>query len=164
MTLDNQQTVPAVTNLMVTPERPVSREQLIQKLRNSCRESGNEFGLLITMLEEPRISADYTWTMKQDEEQPVLTAPVLMYKVYVKDGKVEPVRGLVWDEVSLRSLRDILALGKDSKAYGVVQPVWRNFSYLASVVTPSLLFEEMELKSGAAHEPMPVSENPIFAK
>jgi predicted Zn-dependent protease len=161
MTFENQWTVPVVSNLMVKTSKP---QPLIEKLRQLCKESGSEFGLLITLLEDRRISRDYTWAQPKQEDPVMLTSPMLLYKVYAKDGKIEPVRGLDFDEVSIRSLRDIAALGKDSKSYGILQPALRQFQYAISIVTPSILIEEMELKRATDHEPMPMSANPMFEK
>jgi TldD protein len=162
-TLQNQWTIPAVTNLFVKSAKAESREQLMEKLRKLCTETGNEYGLMVTLLEDSRISQDYSWADRnQGEQAPLLSAPILVYKVYAKDGKVEPVRGLVFDEVSIRSLRDIVAMGKDTKVYNILQPAFRQFQYFASIVSPSVLIEEMELKANSAQEPMPISSNPIF--
>jgi hypothetical protein len=38
-----------------------------------------------------------------------------------------------------------------------------DFRYLISIVTPSILVEEMELKANPAREPLTVSRNPMFA-
>ena len=45
--------------------------------------------------------------------QSQLTSPILAYRVYVEDGREELVRGLGFRDVSVRSLRDIVASGED---------------------------------------------------
>jgi len=72
------------------------------------------------------------------------------------------VRGLSFDEVSIRTLRDIVAMGDDAELANVVQRGPAGFEYAVSVVTPSILVEEMELKAGAASEPLPLSAAPGF--
>ena len=60
------------------------------------------------------ISRQYQRTESFDEpSSALLTGPVVAYKVYADDGRMEPVRGLAFDEVSIRTLRDIYALGKE---------------------------------------------------
>lgn len=164
-TLINQWTIPAVTDLFVKSDRSLASPQLMAKLRGLARDSGNEYGLLVTLLEDPRISEDYSWMENSQDKPKLLTSPLIMFKVYAKDGRVEPVRGLVFDEVAVRSLRDVAATGKDEQLYGVLQPTLiPQVQYPVSIETPSILIEEMELKSNAVHEPLPLSANPLFEK
>ena len=87
--------------------------------------------------------------------------PVAAYKVYTKDGRMEPIRGLAFDDVSIRSLRDIYALGKESRATNMVVSLGApGMNYRMSVVTPDVLVEEMEFKSAAASEPRMVGTRP----
>lgn len=159
-----QTTIPGITNLLMSSSDPWSAEKMIKGLRDLCREQGIEYGLLVRKLEDQRFSDLYRTTEREEENQPELLAPPLLaWKVYAADGRVEPVRGLGFDEVSVRSLRDIVALGKDSQLYHVMQPIpGMGGYYLASIVTPAILVEEMELTSAAVHEPLTVEKNPIF--
>lgn len=160
-TFENQWTIPVVTNVFVEAER--TKGDLAKELRELCRDFDVEYGLLIKRLDEPAVSNRYRWTEVSEETQELLTAPVVMYRVYAEDGRVEPVRGLVFDDVSIRSLRDVSALGEDTSARNVLQPLGvRGVFYPAAIVTPSILVEEMEFKAGAVHEPMPLTANPMF--
>jgi TldD protein len=67
--------------------------------------------------------------------------PRLLYRVYVKDGHEELVRGAVFNELDVRSLRnDLAAVGNDplvsNRANGTPQ----------TIICPSLLFDELEVK------------------
>lgn len=162
-TFENQWTAPVITNLIVETAQP--NKDLVNELRRMCREFGTEYGLIVTRLEDPGIAMTYRWTPPEDDTPPLLSAPVGIYRVYEKDGRVEPVRGLVFDEVSVRTLRDLSALGAQATAYNLEQPFASpGMSYPASIVTPDILVEEMELKAGAVHEPLPVAGNPMFVK
>lgn len=162
-TFENQWTAPVVTNLFVEAAR--TKKDLVGELRQLCREFDVEYGLLIRRLDEPAISRRYRWTETSEEAQELLTEPVAMYRVYAEDGRVEPVRGLVFDDVSIRSLRDVSIMGEDTSARNVLQPLGvRGVFYPAAIVTPSILVEEMEFKAGAAREPMPLTANPMFAE
>ncbi len=69
------------------------------------------------------------------------TAPRLLYRVYAKDGHEELVRGAVFSELDIRALRsDLSAAGND--------PIVTNrFGGVATtVICPSLLFDELEVK------------------
>jgi hypothetical protein len=68
-------------------------------------------------------------------------SPRLLYRVYVKDGHQELVRGAVFNELDVRALRnDLLAMGNDplvsNRMSGLPQ----------TIICPSLLFDELEVK------------------
>jgi hypothetical protein len=68
-------------------------------------------------------------------------SPRLLYRVYAKDGHEELVRGAVFNELDVRTLRnDLVAAGDDplvsNRMGGVPQ----------TVICPSLLFDELEVK------------------
>jgi hypothetical protein len=71
---------------------------------------------------------------------PKLT-PRLLYKVWTKDGHEELVRGANFGELDVRALRNnIIAAGNDS--YSENRPL--NIPH--SIVAPSILFDELEVK------------------
>jgi TldD protein len=161
--LPQQRVVPGISNLVVSTSDPWTEDKLVGELQAQCREQGLEFGLLIKRLEETRFTDMYRQVEQEDNQPTLLTPPLIVYKVYAKDGRTEPVRGLGFDEVTVRSLRDITALGKDGQLYNVYQRFpGLDVTYLASIITPSILVEEMELKSVAVHEPLMVEKNPLF--
>jgi predicted Zn-dependent protease len=160
-TFENQWTTPVITNLFVESER--TKKDLVRELRELAREFDVEYGLLVRRLDEPALSRRYRWTEASEEGPELLTAPIVVYRVRADDGRIEPVRGLVFDDVSIRSLRDVSVLGEDVTARNVLQPLGvRDAYYPAAIVTPSILVEEMEFKAGTVHEPMPVMANPVF--
>ena len=67
--------------------------------------------------------------------------PRLLYRVYANDGHEELVRGAVFSELDIRALRsDLIAVGDDllvsNRAGGAP----------ATIISPSLLFDELEVK------------------
>ena len=69
------------------------------------------------------------------------TAPRLLYRIYAKDGHEELVRGAVFSELDVRALRnDLTAAGNDP----LVSNRMGNVS--TTVICPSLLFDELEVK------------------
>jgi len=69
------------------------------------------------------------------------SAPRLLYRVYAKDGHEELVRGAVFNELDIRALRnDLSAAGND--------PIVTNRmgGVSTTVICPSLLFDELEVK------------------
>jgi len=68
-------------------------------------------------------------------------APRLLYKVWTKDGHEELVRGAVFGELDVRALRSSLVAAGDD-VYVENRPT--NIPH--SIVAPSILFDELEVK------------------
>ena len=114
---------PQTGNLIVQSKQASSPEELKKKLLELCRENGQAFGYRV----ETVGGAKY--------------APRLLYRVYEKDGHEELVRGAVFDELDTRALRhDLVAVGNDLLVNN------REAAVPTTVITPSLLFDELEVK------------------
>ena len=85
--------------------------------------------------------------------------PLFVYRVYVADGHEEPVRGGVIEGLTLRSLRNILAIGDDPVVYTYMQNPAEGFAGTAlgsfgsaqggipsTIVAPSLLLDDVEVR------------------
>ena len=84
-----------------------------------------------------------------------ITDPTLLYKVSVKDGKEELVRGAKFTRLSHRLFRDIQAVGDDSEAYAVSFP--NSYGTTGnSIVTPSVLISEVDLERESHENDMPM--------
>lgn len=67
--------------------------------------------------------------------------PRLLYRVYVKDGHEELVRGAIFNELDVRTLRnDLSAVGNDPEVSN------RATGMPETIICPSLLFDELEVK------------------
>lgn len=108
-----------ITNLFITPEHAYTPEELKQKLIARCKELDLEYGYRLETLPA--------------------AGDALLTRIYVKDGREEPVYGGLVQNLTTRALRDILAAGTDEKTF--------NESGLAarSITVPSLLVDEVEL-------------------
>jgi hypothetical protein len=91
--------------------------------------------------------------------------PLVVYRVYPDDGREEMVRGARLIGLNARALRNLSAIGNDRFVYNYMQSQVAGFAGTAfgafgsaqnglpaSVVAPSLLFEEVEVR-GARGEP-----------
>ncbi len=90
-----------------------------------------------------------------------VSPPVLVYRVY-PDGREELVRGLRFRGVSTRSLRDILAASQETAIFDFVNnaaplALLGAGGYMAptTVVSPALLFEEIEFELPQDQLPKP---------
>jgi TldD protein len=71
--------------------------------------------------------------------------PRLLYRIWTKDGHEELVRGAVFGDLDIRSLRgDLIAAGTELNVADRSEPV------AFSVVSPALLFDELEVKRSEA--------------
>jgi TldD protein len=85
--------------------------------------------------------------------------PLLIYRVYVADGREELVRGARIEGLTLRSIRNILGIGSDAAVFDYMQNPSGGFAGTAlgpfgtaqggipsSIVAPSLLLEEVDIR------------------
>ena len=117
---------PSLGNLIITASPASTPAELKQKLISLCRDRDLPFGYLAETL-GPRDS------------------PRLLYKVWVKDGHEELVRGAAFGDLDTRALRsDLVAAGNDT----YVENHALNVPH--SIVAPSVLFDELEVKRSTA--------------
>lgn len=122
----------AFSNLFITSSEPLDKDQLKQKFMESCKNRGMKYCYRVETL-SPRMG------------------PRLLYRVYIDDGHEELVRGARFDQLDTRAIRnDLMALGNDVEAFNSLTPM------PCSVVVPSLLFGELEVKrANAPKEKLP---------
>lgn len=119
-------------NLIVQSSDPLSADELKKKLIEACRQRNLPYGYFVRTL-GPRLT------------------PRLLYRISTKDGHEELVRGAVFGDLDMRTLRnDIVAAGKEFDSEDRLDPIPQ------SVVSPALLFDELEVKRGdAAKQKLP---------
>jgi len=123
----------------------ISADELKAELIETAAGEGLEYGLRIAAMGERGYGS--------------LGEPLYVYKVYVADGREEPVRGLKFLPVEIRSLKDIMAAGTDRVVYNSMGGV------LSSFVAPAVLFEELELtKIEQQFETLPILKSPATRK
>jgi len=113
---------PAMSNLVVKASETMSRADLEKKLIEMCKDRGLAFGYFVQTLGG-------------------INSPRLLYKVYVKDGHRELVRGARFGDLDRRTLRsDLAAVGNDAELDN------RATGIPMSIITPSILIDEMEVR------------------
>lgn len=108
--------------LLVKSEEPETTKTLTDRLKQMASDQNKAYGYRVDTLGPGN-------------------APRLLYRVYVKDGHEELVRGAVFNELDVRALRnDLTAVGDDplvsNRVAGLPQ----------TIISPSLLFDELEVK------------------
>ena len=109
--------------LLLKSSEPQSPGDLKNKVIEMVKEQGRPYGYRVETLGQPG------------------NTPRLLYRVYASDGHEELVRGAVFNELDTRALRtDVIAAGNDplvsNRAGGIP----------TTIISPSLLFDELEVK------------------
>jgi hypothetical protein len=115
-------TAPAAGNLFIRAAKTSTREELKRQMIDKCRDRGLKYGYFVDTL-GPRLT------------------PRVLYRVWTLDGHEEMVRGAIFNELDTRALRsDLTAAGSD--------PLVSNRAGIpfSSIVSPSVLFDELEVK------------------
>jgi TldD protein len=172
---------PTMSNLFLTSSDAVSHDELKKKFLDECRSEKLNFCMVVREMDNPSISL-----MHQDDFSELLASfggnaatdrlPLIVYKIYPEDGREELVRGARISGFSPRSLRNITGIGSDEFVYNYMQSQIAGVSGTAlgafgtaqsglpaSVVAPSLYFEEVEVR-GARGEPkrLPIVAEPAL--
>jgi TldD protein len=112
---------PNIGILILQPKESSSPDELKKKLIEMCKQEGKPYGY-------------YAETL-------VGYNPRLLYRIYVSDGHEELVRGAVFNELDPRTLRsNLVAAGNDPLVSN------REAAVPTTVISPSILFDELEVK------------------
>ncbi|HWY04248.1 MAG TPA: metallopeptidase TldD-related protein [Candidatus Acidoferrum sp.] len=139
--IPNNPAGPSLGNLIVTSSEPLSAEAMKKKLIDLCQQRDLPYGYFVDSFGSK-------------------LAPRLIYKVWVKDGHQELVRGAIFGDLDTRSLRNnLIAAGDDFS----VKNHLLNIPH--SIVTPSILFDELEVKrANQSKEKLPEYPPPLVSK
>jgi predicted Zn-dependent protease len=137
-----------IGNLFIQSNDGKTYETLKQELIKMCLEENLKYGILIKGLDT-------------DTRSPI-GMPVLTYKIYVDDGREELIRGAFAQSIPIRSLRQIEAVGNDN--FVVNRLAGGDLPTPTTIVAPSVLLEEMDLKKPAGNQQKPsLLTHPYFA-
>jgi TldD protein len=123
---------PSLGNLIVSAAHTVSVKELKERLIKLARDRDLPYGYYVETMGPRHV-------------------PRLLYKVWVKDGHEELVRGGIFGSLDTRALRDnLIAAGDDMNIDNLLTAIPH------SIVTPSVLFDELEVKrSDARRDKLP---------
>jgi TldD protein len=161
----------SISNLFFQATETQSPEALRKQFLTLCRENGRAWCVLVRKLDNPAVSI----TRQEDASEFIREMagaagggdriPLLLYRVYVADGREEPLRGAMLQRLNLRALRAIAGIGNDASVFNYMQSQQFGFAGTAlsafgsvqgglptSVVAPSLLLDDVDVR-GARGEP-----------
>jgi len=161
---------PTMSNLFFSSSETLSKEDLRKKFLDACRDEKLSYCIVVRQMDNPSISL-----LHQEDFTELLASfggnaatdrlPLVVYRVYPSDGHEEIIRGARITGFSPRSVRNISGIGNDDFVFNFMLNQTNGVSGTAlgafgsaqnglpaSVVAPSLLFEEVEVR-GARGEP-----------
>jgi TldD protein len=174
---------PTMSNLIFSSSDTLSAADLKKKFLDKCREEGLSYCLIVKQMDNPSLSL-----LHQEEFSELLASfgggagtgdrlPLIVYRIDPKDGREEMIRGSRIIGLNTRALRNLGGIGNDSFVYNYMQSQIAGFAGTAlgafgsaqnglpaSVVAPSLLFDELEVR-GARGEPkrLPLLPAPLMS-
>jgi TldD protein len=162
---------PTMSNLFFTSTDTLPPAELKKKFLDECRAEKLPYCIEVRQMDNPSLSL-----LHQEDFSELLASfgggagtgdrlPLLVYKVYPQDGREEMIRGSRIVGLNARALRNLGGIGNDNFIYNYMQSQVNGFAGTAlgaygsangglpaSVVAPSLLFDELEVR-GARGEP-----------
>ena len=163
--------MPTMSNLIFSATDTISPAEMKKKFLDECRSEKLPYCIVVREMDNPSISL-----LHQEDFQELLASfgggagtgdrlPLVVYRVYPDDGREEMIRGARIIGMNARALRNIAAIGNDDYVFNYMQTQVAGFAGTAfgafgsaqngipaSVVAPSLLFDEVEVR-GARGEP-----------
>jgi predicted Zn-dependent protease len=162
---DLSDTKPLSSNLILQSSDALKPADLMKKFLDACRDDGHQWCVEVKLMDNPALSSVF----QEDFSDFIggvaggissgMRIPLLVYRVYVADGREELVRGGIVDGLTLRSLRNISAAGDDTSVYTYMQNSAGGFAGSAlgafgsaqggipsTVIAPSLLLDEVEIR------------------
>jgi len=173
---------PLSSNLFFQSNEPLKSADLRKKFLDACRADGHDWCIEVKRMDNPALAS-----VRQEDFSEFIGSiaggiatgermPLLIYRVYVADGREELVRGGRIEGLTLRSIRNLLGIGDDPAVFGYMQNPAGGFAGTAlgafgaaqggipsTVIAPSLLLEEVEIR-GFHGEPrrLPLVQAPPF--
>ncbi len=144
----------------------VSYDKLKERMITFCKDVDLPYGLIVKRLRDPNASspafAYSNMFMQRSGAAEELSAPWEIYKLY-PDGREDPVRGLQFNDVTTRILKDIDQTDDQTFVYSYL--LNNDPEMASSIVTPSVLVEEMELKKSEEKvKKPPILPSPLATK
>jgi TldD protein len=156
---------PTMSNLFFSSAETLSAEEMKKKFLDTCRAEKLAYCLVVREMDNPALSL-----LHQEDFSELLASygggagtgdrlPLVVYRVYPETAREEMIRGSRIIGLNSRALRNLAGIGNDSFVYNYMQSQMNGFSGTAlgafgsaqlglpaSVVAPSLLFEELEVR------------------
>jgi len=156
---------PTMSNLFFSSAETLSLAELKKKFLDTCRAEKLAYCLVVREMDNPALSL-----LHQEDFSELFASygggagtgdrlPLVVYRLYPETGREEMIRGSRIIGLNSRALRNLAGIGKDNFVFNYTQSQDNGFAGTAlaafgsarlglpaSVVAPSLLFEELEVR------------------
>ena len=154
-----------ISNLFVEAAEGKSYDELKADLLSACKDQGLEYGVIVRHMGGASANSIAAGGISIRFGAGGATESTIAYKVWL-DGREEPLRGVTVEKLNLRTLKDIMAAGRDYSVLNTAAKPHGSVSFASvpvSIVAPSLLLEEAEIvPSEEAKEKPALLTNPYF--
>lgn len=158
-------TRPLASNLVFQSSDALKSGDLRKKFFEACRADGHDWCIEVKQMDNPALTSVHQEDFSEfiGEVAGGIASgeriPLILYRVYVADGREELVRGGRIEGLSARSLRNIEAIGDDATVYTYMQNPTVGFAGTAlgsfgsaqdgipsTIIAPSLLLDDVEIR------------------
>ena len=154
-----------MSNLFFTSTETLSLGEMKKKFLDACRAEKLAYCLVVREMDNPALSL-----LHQEDFSELLASygggagtgdrlPLVVYRVYPESGREEIIRGARIIGLNTRALRNLGGIGNDNFVFNYMQSQNNGFAGTAlgafgsaqaglpaSMVAPSLLFDELEIR------------------
>ena len=162
---------PMASNLFFSSSDGISPDEMKKKFMAACKENGNKWCVIVRAMDNPVLGV-----REQDDLSDIMMGaasgagtgerlPLLVYRVEMSDGRESLIRGAHLDGLTIRSIRNMAAVGNDLTPFDFMQSQQAGFAGTAlaafgtadsgvpsTVIAPSILLDDVEVR-GARGEP-----------
>jgi predicted Zn-dependent protease len=156
---------PTMSNLFFSSAETLSPAELKKKFLDTCRAEKLAYCLVVREMDNPALSL-----LHQEDFSELFASygggagtgdrlPLVVYRIYPETGREEMIRGSRIIGLNSRALRNLAGIGNDTFVFNYMQSQDNGFAGTAlaafgsarlglpaSLVAPSLLFEELEVR------------------
>ncbi len=167
-------TAPSVVRFLTTQGK--SPEDLKKILTDRLKEDGLKYGYLVRSILPPaQVDRDrnsfqsmFMARYSAGSDAVKLTNPVRVYRVY-PDGKEELVRGAEFENINVRSFKDLLGTGKEEFVYNYPVTSTPDMSFdrsspnvlYATIIAPSFILADVDIKKATGnYRQLPIVSHP----
>jgi predicted Zn-dependent protease len=169
-------TAPGVIKMSAGEEASYSAQELREMLLREAEDEGLDYAYIVRKVVSPaaRFAQDDGFIiMGQPSQKKELSKTIRIYRIYVEDGREEPVSLAEIKGLNIRSLRRILGASQEMQVYNTMfSPATTQFYTwgfeltgvpVSYIVPTALLFEELDVvrETQQVVKKAPVVENPV---
>ena len=155
-------------NVFITAAQTKSYDELKKDLIKMCKDMDLEYGLIVKKMSDVAVFynnvANFSSLLPTGKNTELFVSyPLEVYKVFVKDGKEELVRGYNFANLNLKILKDIVAVGSDDSVYNF-ENKGASGDLRTSFIAPSVILDDVEMNAEKDQNKRPfIMKHPIFS-